>query len=162
MKARPPTLRLKKRYILARIDPPWICPAPKDLAAAFNQALTGLYGDKTSAEAEMGLISFESGFAEIRCRRGYEMVVRTALSTVISVNEEAVAVRSLVTSGTLSGIRKRRTGILRQIPEESGDEELLGKIYSVRRYPCQKVDLVEKGIKGQELLFLTQDDLEEF
>jgi hypothetical protein len=35
------------------------------------------------------------------------------------------------------------------------------KEYLARRYPGQKVDLLEKGIKRQELLFLTQDDLEE-
>jgi hypothetical protein len=35
------------------------------------------------------------------------------------------------------------------------------KEYMARRYPGQKVDLLEKGIKSQELLFLTQEDLEE-
>jgi ribonuclease P/MRP protein subunit POP5 len=162
MKPRPPTLRTKKRYVLARIDPPGIETAPRDLYYCLLESFTSLFGDALAAEAGIVLVSCESGYAEIRCTRGLEHQVRTALSTITSVEGRKVAVRSLVTSGTLQALRKRRAAILLPQTEEYGEWEIAGRVYSSRRYQGQKVDLVEKGIKGQELLFLTQDDREEF
>jgi ribonuclease P/MRP protein subunit POP5 len=161
MKPRPPTLRTKKRYILARIDPRGAEPEPRELYYAILTSLTSLFGDGVSAEAGMALISCESGYAEIRCTRGFERQVRSALSAVTSVHERIVAIRSLATSGTLLALRKRRARLPPPQPEDFCELEISGSMYSARRYQGQKVDLVEKGIKGQELLFLTQDDLEE-
>ena len=162
MKPRPPTLRTKKRYILARIDPPGVETAPRDLYHSILESFTSLFGDVLSAGAGIVLVSCESGYAEIRCTRGFEHQVRTALSTVTEIQGKKVALRSLVTSGTLLALRKRRFGLLTPQYEESIEWEISGRMYSARRYQGQKVDLVEKGIKGQELLFLTQDDQEEF
>jgi len=162
MKPRPPTLRTKKRYILARIDPPGVEIEPRDLYYSILESLTSLFGDVLAAEAGFVLISCESGYAEIRCTRGLEHQLRTALSTVTGVQGKKVALRSLATSGTLLALRKRRSRALPPQSEESGEWEISGTVYSARRYQGQKVDLVEKGIKGQELLFLTQDDREEF
>jgi ribonuclease P/MRP protein subunit POP5 len=162
MKPRPPTLRSKKRYILARIDPPGRETPPRELYYCLLGSFTGLFGDARAAKAGIGLISCASGYAEIRCTRGFEHQVRTALSTVTSVNGQKAAIRSLATSGTLLALRKRRASLLLPGSEVSGEWEIAGRIFSSRRYQGQKVDLVEKGIKGQELLFLTQDDREEF
>jgi ribonuclease P/MRP protein subunit POP5 len=162
MKPRPPTLRTKKRYILARIDPPGREITPRELYYSLLESFTCLFGDVLAAEAGIVLISCESGYAEIRCTRGLEHQVRTAMSTITSVEGQKIAVRSLVTSGTLLALRKRCASLLLPVSEESGEWEIAGRIFSSRRYQGQKVDLVEKGIKGQELLFLTQDDREEF
>jgi ribonuclease P/MRP protein subunit POP5 len=162
MKPRPPTLRTKKRYILARIDPPGVETGPRELYYSILESFTGLFGDVLSAEAGIVLVSSEGGYAEVRCTRGLEHQVRTALATVTEVQEKKIALRSLATSGTLLALRKRRSRALPTKSEESGEWEISGSIYSARRYQGQKVDLVEKGIKGQKLLFLTQDDREEF
>jgi len=45
MKPRPPTLRTKKRYILARIDPPGVEIGPRDLYYSILESLTSLFGD---------------------------------------------------------------------------------------------------------------------
>jgi ribonuclease P/MRP protein subunit POP5 len=161
MKPRPPTLRTKKRYILVRIDPPGAEPEPRDFYYAILNSFTSLFGDGVSAGAGIVLMSCESGYAEIRCTRGFECQVRTALSTVTSVHERTVAIRSLATSGTLLALRKRLARLLARQSEDFCELEILGSVHSARRYQGQKVDLVEKGIKGQELVFLTQDDLEE-
>ena len=162
MKPRPPTLRTKKRYILARIDPPGIETGSRELYYTILESFTSLFGDVLSAEAGIVLVSYDSGYAEIRCTRGFEHQVRTALATVTEVQEKKIALRSLATSGTLLALRKRRLRPVPHQPEESGEWEVSGSVYSARRYQGQKVDLVEKGIKGQKLLFLTQDDREEF
>jgi ribonuclease P/MRP protein subunit POP5 len=161
MKSRPPTLRVKKRYILARIDPPGAEPEPRELYYAILDAITSLFGDCIAAETGLALISFESGYAEIRCTRGFECQVRIALATVHSVHETTLAIRALVTSGTLLALRKKIARIRPGQPVIIFPLDIEGSTYSARRYQGQKVDLVEKGIKGQELLFLTQDDLEE-
>jgi ribonuclease P/MRP protein subunit POP5 len=161
MKPRPPTLRIKKRYILARIDPPDIDPEPRELYYAILSSFTSLFGDGMAAEAGIVLTTCESGYAEIRCTRGFESSVRTALSAVTSVQEKNIAIRSFATSGTLLALRKRLARLPALQYEDIHGLEISDCLYSARRYQGQKVDLVEKGIKGQELLFLTQDDLEE-
>jgi ribonuclease P/MRP protein subunit POP5 len=161
MKSRPPTLRIKKRYVLARIDPPGKELEPRELYHAILDSLTSLFGDKIAAETGMALISSDAGYAEIRCSRDSECKVRIALAALASVHETPIAIRSIATSGTLLALRKRRARLRSGPPVTVSPLEIKGSIYSARRYQGQKVDLVEKGIKGQELLFLTQDDLEE-
>ena len=162
MKPRPPTLRTKKRYILARIDPPGVEIGPRELYYSIIGSYTSLFGDVLSAEAGIVLVSSEAGYAEIRCTRGLEHQVRTSLATVTEVQEKKIALRSLATSGTLLSLRRRCSRLLLNQSEEFGEWEFAGEVYSARRYQGQKVDLVEKGIKGQKLLFLTQDDREEY
>jgi RNase P/RNase MRP subunit POP5 len=152
---------MKKRYILARIDPVGADPEPRELYYAILDSLTSMYGDTTAAEASMAVISCESGFVMIRCSRGSEHKVRIALSAVTGVEGQAVAIRSLATSGTLLTLKSRLTRLPPHHALECGERAFSGGVYTARRYQGQKVDLVEKGIKSQELLFLTQDDLEE-
>jgi len=161
MKPRPPTLRGKKRYILARIDPIGAGPEPREFYYIILDSLTRLFGDTVAAEVNMVLISCESGYAVIRCTRGFERQVRIALSVITNAGEQPIAVRSLTTSGTLLALKSRLARLPRHQGEDFGELSLSGSTYSARRYQGQKVDLVEKGIKSQELLFLTQDDLEE-
>jgi ribonuclease P/MRP protein subunit POP5 len=49
---------------------------------------------------------------------------------------------------------------IRPIPEDG--EIMIGeRAYAVCRYPGQKVDLIEKGIKHQKRFFFSELDLEE-
>ncbi|MCE5298603.1 MAG: Rpp14/Pop5 family protein [Methanoregulaceae archaeon] len=161
MKARPPTMREKKRYILARINPPVPDPDPKELYFAVLESVTSLFGDAQTARMMPVVISCGKGYALIRCTRGYEEQTRIALMTLTSVAERKIALHPVATSGTLLALKRR---IARMPPlgwELVSPLQFKGSEYTARRYPGQKVDLLEKGIKSQELLFLTQDDLEE-
>lgn len=93
----------------------------------------------------------------MRCIRGYEEKLRIAIVTLTSVAERRITRYACVAlelllqqvSGNISIEAKKRSPPL-----------LSGQEYTARRYQGQKVDLQEKGINRQELLFLTQDDLE--
>lgn len=161
MKARPPTMRDKKRYILARIEPPSPDPDPKDLYFAVLESVTSLFGDAGAARMIPVVITCGGGYALIRCRRGYEEQTRIALITLKSVAERRIALHPMATSGTLLALRRRIARIPHSGWELVSPLQFRDRDYVARRYPGQKVDLLEKGIKRQELLYITQDDLEE-
>jgi len=160
MKALPPTLRRKKRYILATIDPPWIDLDPRELYYVLVEAVTSLYGDISAAAINLVVISTGANYVIVRYTRGYDVAVRVALSTVLALGEQRIALHAKVTSGTLHALRQK----LPSKPDMEPDPPMMefkGRTYCARRYHGQKVDLLEKGIKSQELLYITQDDLEE-
>jgi ribonuclease P/MRP protein subunit POP5 len=155
-------MREKKRYLLARIEPRGLQVDPKDLYYAVLESLTSLYGDFVSSQARPAVISAAGGYAIIRCTRGYEDLLRTALTMVTGVNDVRLVLRSCATSGTIHGLKKRiaaAPGVPATVPAEL---EIGGKCFDAYHYGSEKVDLIEKGFKNQELLFLTQTDLEEF
>ena len=161
VKARPPTMRAKKRYILARIEPQLPDPDPKELYFAVLDSVTSLFGDAQAARMMPGVMTCGAGYALIRCVRGHEVQLRIALLTLTSVAERRIALHPVATSGTMLALR-RRIACMRPLRKETiSPLQFRDKEYLARRYPGQKVDLLEKGIKRQELLFLTQDDLEE-
>ncbi|MCU0629319.1 MAG: hypothetical protein MUE45_07585 [Methanoregulaceae archaeon] len=96
MKARPPTMREKKRYILARINPPVPDPDPKELYFAVLESVTSLFGDAQTARMMPVVISCGKGYALIRCTRGYEEQTRIALMTLTSVAERKIALHPRV------------------------------------------------------------------
>jgi ribonuclease P/MRP protein subunit POP5 len=161
MRARPPTMRAKKRYILARIQPEQPDPDPKELYFAVQESVTSLFGDALAARMMPGVMTCGAGYALIRCVRGYEGPLRIALLTLTSVAERRIALHPVATSGTMLALRRRIARMCPLCTETISPLKFRDKEYLARRYPGQKVDLLEKGIKRQELLFLTQDDLEE-
>jgi ribonuclease P/MRP protein subunit POP5 len=154
-------MREKKRYILARIEPPLPDPDPKELYFAVLESVTSLFGDAAAARIMPVVITCGAGYAQIRCTRGYEEQVRIALATLAFIGERRIALHPVATSGTLFALRRRIECLLPDCREVLFPLCFREKEYLARRYPGQKVDLLEKGIKSQELLFLTQDDLEE-
>ena len=154
-------MREKKRYLLARIEPPLPDPDPKELYFAVLESVTSLFGDAAAARMMPVVITCGAGYAQIRCIRGYEEQVRIALATLVSVGERRIALHPVATSGTLFALRRRIACLRPDCGEALLPLCYREKEYLARRYPGQKVDLLEKGIKSQELLFLTQDDLEE-
>jgi len=160
MKPLPPTLRRKKRYMLATMDPPGIEPDPRELYHVISESVTSLYGDGKAAAIGLSVISAQANQVIFRYTRGYDKEVRTALATVTDMADQRIALRAKVTSGTLHALRRK---LPRKTDTEPGlsEVEYHGRTYCARRYHGQKVDLLEKGIKRQELLYITQDDLEE-
>jgi ribonuclease P/MRP protein subunit POP5 len=150
-----PSQRERRRYILVRFEPEGITPDPREVYAAVADACTALWGDTSASEISPSVMAWE-GYAIIRCRRGTEDRLVTAIATVTRVGGVRVALRTMTTSGTLHAIRSR----VYQRPELLGEKRvgIGGRIFLARAYSGQKVDLIEEGIKGQELLFFTDED----
>ena len=149
-----PSQRERRRYVLVKFEPEGISPDPREVYAAVAEACTSLWGDTESSEISPSVMAWE-GHAIIRCRRGTEEKLITAVSTITRIGGEQVALRTITTSGTLHAIRSRRYPgrILWEKKVAIG-----GRAFLARAYPGQKVDLIEKGIKGQEMLFFADED----
>ncbi|NLA39414.1 MAG: ribonuclease P [Methanomicrobiales archaeon] len=159
MKPRPPAMREKRRYILVRILPYGLAPDQKDLYLAVIEATTTLLGDLAAGLSQPAVVFCDGGYAIVRCRRGTEGDIATALATVTAIADERAALRTVATSGTIRAL-KRRIRPIRPLTETG--EVMIGKDYfSMHRYPRQKVDLIEKGTMHQKSLFFTETDLEE-
>ncbi len=159
MRPRPPAMRTKRRYILARILPYGATHDQKEVFLAVIEAATSLWGDAAVGLAQPAVVFCDCGYAVIRCRRGTEKDIATALATITTIADERVALRTVATSGTIRALRRRMQPI-RPLPE-TGEVTIEGQHFTVYRYPRQKVDLIEKGIMHQKSLFFTEADLEE-
>jgi ribonuclease P/MRP protein subunit POP5 len=150
-----PSQRERRRYVLVRFEPEGISPDPREVYAAVAEACTALWGDAAASEISPSVMAWE-GQVIIRCRRGTEDRLATAIATVTRVGEERVAMRTVTTSGTLHSIRSRPY----PKPEVLWEKKIGigGRVFLARAYAGQKVDLIEKGIKGQELLFFADED----
>lgn len=161
MRSRPPTLRDKRRYLLIVICPEGFEPDAKQLYLAIHEAVSSLYGDYMAAGIQMAVITCEGGYAVIRCRRGSEHLLATALITVTGINNDRATLRTVVVSGTIHGLKKR---IRFHHPEEGNapvEISLDGRCFVPVYRDGQKVNLIEKGFKNHELLFLTEKDFED-
>jgi ribonuclease P/MRP protein subunit POP5 len=150
-----PSQRERRRYVLVRFVPEGISPDPREVYAAVVEACTSLWGDTVSSEISPSVMAGE-GHAIIRCRRGTEEQLITAISTITRIGGERAALRPVTTSGTLHAIRSRmfpRPELLWERKVGIG-----GRIFLARAYSGQKVDLIENGIKGQEMLFFAAED----
>ncbi|WP_440949675.1 Rpp14/Pop5 family protein [Methanosphaerula subterraneus] len=159
MKPRPPTMRIKKRYVLAAVVPNYPSIDSKALYLAIADAVTELYGDAGGAALHHAVVFSGNGYLIARCSRGTEHQLATALAGVTAVDGRRVALRTLATSGTIHALRGR----MRQPTEqpEREDLEMDDVIYEVHARESQKVDLIEKGCNSQKLLFFVEQDLEE-
>ena len=144
-----------------RIAPPTTIIEPRDLYLAILEALSSLHGDTMVATVQMAVVKAQGEFGVVRCTRGREALVMGAISTVTTVNGVRVAVRTLAVSGTILSLQKRMAGMRSSLSGRSDDLNHRGTWYQAYYYSGEKVDLIEKGFKSQELLFLTTGDLEE-
>ncbi|MDO9549394.1 MAG: Rpp14/Pop5 family protein [Methanoregula sp.] len=181
MSPRPPTLREKRRYILARIEPAGTILEQKELYYAISDATTTLWGDATTAIITPAVVALEHGHVVIRCRRGTERELSIALSTVTACRDVRICLRIIAASGTIESLRSRfRPKKIPKIKTQSepepekmaigpdaGDEPVLPecsfakKTFLIAQCNGQKVDVIEKGFKNTNRLFLTKDDLED-
>ena len=176
MSIRPPTLREKRRYLLARIDPAGIPVETKDLYYAVYEAVVSLFGDVAAAAMQPSVLAIEKGHAILRCRRGSEREFAIALSTLSGCRDCTVALRVLAVSGTIESLRERIATLMPEVsaasgqdivpePEGTADAGTCGYQFGdlvvepVASYG-HKVDVIEKGFKNTRRLFLTTEDLE--
>ena len=118
MSIRPPTLREKRRYLLARIDPAGTNPEAKDLYYAVYEAVVSLFGDMAAAAMQPSVLCGGRGKRDPAlpqgCRTG---VCHRALNTndlpgypgcpsypcgLWNHREPAGADRSVLTAGNIS------------------------------------------------------------
>lgn len=155
----PPTLRTNRRYILVRVDPAGFCPDPKELYRAVSEAVTSLWGDSGASGIQPAVVYAEKGYAIVRAVRGHEGDLCTALATVTSCGETKIALRTLVTSGTIKSLRDK----IKTAPENGVPDErsflLRGKTWVIASRAGCTADLIEKGFKNTELLFFTEEEL---
>jgi ribonuclease P/MRP protein subunit POP5 len=154
-------MRDKRRYVLARTTPLWFCPDTKSLYLVIQEAITSLYGDVIAAEIQMAVVYGDNEFCIIRCRRGCEGKLETALSTVSCMNEQGFSLRSFAVSGTIHALKKRIEKCRKGPVPEARELKIGERIFEAYYFPGQKVDVLEKGFKSRELLFLTETDIEE-
>ncbi len=154
----PPTLREKKRYLLGRVFPEGFVPDRKSLNGSVQEAVLSLWGDSGAAEISASVIR-AGRYSVIKCRRGAEGRLITALSTITCVGNSRCSIRPVAISGTIAALSRR----IRETPEPIVCDtiEVQGHLYEAYYRPGQKVDLIEKGFKTRELLFLTENDIQE-
>jgi ribonuclease P/MRP protein subunit POP5 len=165
MSVLPPTLREKRRYILARVEPSGLPLDAKDLYYTLYEAVTSLWGDVVTAAMRPAVISSENGFVILRCRRGTEREFAIALSTVNGCNDCTIAIRVFAISGTIESLRERvktmDISIASRLPPTDRELFFDGKSVELASRNGQKFDVIEKGFKNAHRLFLTREDLED-
>ncbi|MFA6225790.1 MAG: Rpp14/Pop5 family protein [Methanoregula sp.] len=185
MSTRPPTLREKHRYILARIEPAGTLLEQKELYYAISDAITSLWGDAITAIITPAVVALEHGHVVIRCRRGTERELAIALSTVTACRDVRICLRIIAASGTIESLRSRfrpkkypktktqpeietgpepetvSTGAYAGIEPVMPECTFAKKTFVIVQCNSQKVDVIEKGFKNTNRLFLTKDDLED-
>ncbi|UUX92019.1 Rpp14/Pop5 family protein [Methanoplanus endosymbiosus] len=159
MKPVPPTMREKKRYILARVVPHGIIPDGKAVYYLLQETLAGLFGDVGAAEINMSVVSSEGSYIIVKCRRGMEIKLETALSFVTGDSGGAFALRPVFVSGTIAALKRKIPVSLP--PGKEGDVTVGGEEYGYSFRSQEKVDLHQKGIKHQKILYFTREDIEE-
>ncbi len=159
MRPRPPSFRVKKRYVLARIIPPWRAAEGRALAAAVQDATTALWGDARTSLMQPAVIQVERDQVILRCRRGTERDLVTALATITAAGDVPLALRPVAISGTILTLKERGARLHIETREE--ERTLPGRICRAFCYQGHKVDLLERGIKGQNVVFFTEEDIEE-
>jgi len=163
MSTRPPTLREKRRYLLVQIEPAGTIIDKKDLYYTVSDATTSLWGDVVAAVITSAVVASEGQYVIIRCQRGTEQDLSIALSTITNCCDIPIALRMVAASGTIESLRERirkvKTPGLGSIsPRECTFDK---KLFQINQCDGQKVDVIEKGFKNTNRLFLTREDLEE-
>jgi len=156
MASRLPSQRERRRYLLCRTVPAWAEPEPREVFHAICEAVTTLWGDTGAAAIAPAVLDCGRGYVVVRCRRGTETQMSAALATVSRAGEGRLALRQVLTSGTLHSIRRR----MQEPNGTSSDTPVVvdGRAFTARRSAGQKVDLIAEEKKSPELLFFTEDD----
>jgi ribonuclease P/MRP protein subunit POP5 len=163
MSIRPPTLREKRRYLLVHIEPAGTIIDQKDLYYTVSDATTSLWGDVLAAVIMSAVVASEGQYMIIRCQRGTEHDLSVALSTITSCCDNRIALRMVAASGTIDTLREKIRKEKKPDPEEISPCECMfdKKLFQIDQCNGQKIDVIEKGFKNTNRLFLTREDLEE-
>ena len=163
MSTRPPTLREKRRYLLVQIEPARTIIDKKDLYYSVSDATTSLWGDVVAAVIMSAVVASEGQYVVIRCQRGTEQDLSIALSTITTCCDIPIALRMVAASGTIDTLREKMRRVKTPGLESISPRECTidKKLFQINHLNGQKIDVIEKGFKNTNRLFLTREDLEE-
>ena len=111
MSTRPPTLRMKRRYLLILIEPAGIIIDQKGLYYAVSEAATSLWGDAVAAIIIPAVVASDGQYVIIRCQRGTEQDLSVALSTITTCCDTRITLRMIAASGTIDTLREKLRSI---------------------------------------------------
>ena len=152
-----PSMRENFRYILIEIVPEISCES-RDIYRATAESVTSLYGDSIASLMWPSVMQVAGSYAIIRCRRGMEKKLETALAAINTIQGTPAAVHSLKTSGTIKTLQE-------SIPKERGFRQgrvvIAGKTYDAVISRRGRIDLKEKGIYLDIPRYITEEDTED-
>lgn len=153
-----PTMRENFRYILVRIIPETSVFESLELYRAVSDAVETLFGDTESARIWPSIMIVSGCHAIIRCRRGKEMYLETALATVTHIQNRGAAVHPICTSGTIRTLREKIPGDMQIRP---GAVMIGGTTCDAFFLRGGRIDLKEKGIYHDIPRYITEEDIED-
>jgi len=101
-----PSMRENFRYILAVITPDLTFES-RDVYRAIAESVMSLYGDSIAAQVWPSVMKVEGSHVIIRCRRGTEQYLETALSAISLIQGIPAGVRPVKTSGTIQTLKEK-------------------------------------------------------
>ena len=114
LKILPPTLREKKRYIAFYVYSEHDI-TKNDFTYHMWNKLIGLYGEVTSSDVNLWLVSYKRVSNQdritykgiLKCQRGYEKETLTMLASLTNIKENKLVVQSCGTSGTIKSLNRK-------------------------------------------------------
>lgn len=152
-----PSMRENFRYILVHIIPGDLYES-RDIYRAISESVMSLYGDSTTAKMWPSVMQISGPYAIIRCRRGMEKCLETALSAVSHIQGVPAAMHPLKTSGTIHTLTEK---IPKNPENRSGKATISGITCDVIIFRQGRIDLKEKGIYHEIPRYITEEDTED-
>jgi len=150
-------MRENFRYILARISPMNEFES-RDIYRAVAESVITLYGDDIAAHMWPAVMQVKGPYVIIRCRRGTEKKLETALSSITSVQGTRSALHPVRTSGTIKTLREIIPKVMRN---REGRAVIAGNTYEVIIAGRGRIDLKDKGIYLDIPRYITKEDTED-
>ncbi len=168
IKALPPALRMRKRYIAFRVESDTAFKREEVVKAILSSAL-GAFGELRVAEANITVLDFDEeeqqGF--LVCTHTSVPLAIASLSMVSEIAGERVHLRPLGTSGTVKALKRKFLNRKRHFISAEGTVKFKGKEFVVVRESGECWDAVPSDeeladrLKARKMRFigLTKSDL---
>ena len=152
-----PSMRENFRYILAVITPDLTFES-RDIYRAIAESVMSLYGDSIAAQVWPSVMKVEGSHVIIRCRRGTEQYLETALSAISLIQGIPAGVRPVKTSGTIQTLKEK----IRSHTDKRDAKAVVSGITCDVIVDMQgRIDLKEKGIYHEIPRYITKEDIED-
>jgi ribonuclease P/MRP protein subunit POP5 len=155
IRALPPALRMRKRYIAFCAEGDRHFSREEVAKAIFSSALA-MFGEAKVAEMNLAVLDFDEAAQEgfVVCSHLSVAQAIAALSLVSEISGERVHLRSLGTSGTVRALRRKFLNRRRHFINAEGTAKFMGKEFVVVRERGECCDAVPKQEELAERLRL--------
>lgn len=152
-----PSMRENFRYVLVRVTSDSVFES-RDLYRSIAESVISLYGDSIMAQIWPSVMQVSGPYAIIRCRRGLEHRLETALSAISQIQSIPAAIHPLKTSGTIRTLKEK---IPPCTEKRSAKAVISGIPRDVIVSKQGRIDLKEKGIYHEIPRYITEEDTED-